>query len=309
MRAYVVSRLLQMLAVLLGASVLLFACLFVVPGDPIDAVAGEGPQIDAATRARLTERYHLDGSLPDQYLRWVSGIVQGDLGESYRLRRPVTEILGEKLGNTVDLALAALVCQAVIGVAAGVVAAAFRRSFVDSAVQVTTTLAIAVPMFLVGLALQRVFAVRLDWLPLHGREEGWRAIVLPALTLGTFNGAVVSRLMRASLVEVLASDYIRTARAKGLSRRRVVAWHGLRNSIAPVVTYLGVAFGGLLGGAAIAEIVFQWDGVGRTMVNAIAVQDNPVVMGVVIYSVVAFALVNLLVDVVYAWLDPRVRVE
>ncbi len=309
MSSYILRRLVQMLVVLLGASLVLFACLFVVPGDPIDAVAGEGPRIDAATRARLSERYHLDDPLPSQYLHWASRLLHGDLGESYRLRRPVTKILGEKLGNTADLAVAALVCQAAIGIAAGVVAAVFRRSFLDTAVQLATTLAIAVPLFVVGLALQHTFALRLGWLPLHGRSEGLRAIILPALTLGSVGAAMVARLMRAALVEVLGTDYIRTARAKGLSRRRIIARHALRNSIVPVVTYLGVGFGGLLGGAAIVELIFQWDGLGRTMVNAIVVQDNPVVMGVVIYSVVAFVVVNLAVDVVYAVLDPRVRLS
>lgn len=307
MTAYVVRRLLQMLAVLVGASMVLFACLFVVPGDPMLAVAGEGASIDSATRARLSERYHLDESLPEQYVGWASRVFRGDLGESYRLRRPVTDILGEKVGNTAELAIAALVCQALIGMTAGLVAAAFRRSFLDTAVQVATTLALAVPTFVVGLGLQQVFVLRLGWLPLHGRSEGLRAMILPALTLGSVNSAIVARLMRAGLLEVLRSDYVRTARAKGLSRRRVVGYHALRNSLGPVITYLGVGFGGLLGGAAITEIIFQWDGLGRAMVTAITVQDNPVVMGVVVYSVVAFVVVNLVVDVVHAALDPRIR--
>lgn len=307
MTAYIARRMVQMAAVLVGASLVLFACLFILPGDPIDAVAGEGPVLDEATRARLSERYHLQDSLPEQYVHWASRVLRGDLGESYRLRRPVTEILGEKVGNTVDLALAAIACQALIGITAGVMAAAFRRSFLDTAVQVATTLAFAIPAFVVGLVLQRTFALRLGWFPLHGRSEGLRAMILPAVTLGTLNAAMVTRLMRASLVDVLRTEYIRTARAKGLRRRRVIARHALRNSVVPVVTYLGVGFGGLLGGAAITEIIFQWDGLGRAMVAAIAVQDNPVVLGVVIYSIVAFVVVNLVVDVAHAVLDPRVR--
>lgn len=308
MTGYVARRIVQMAAVLLGVSVILFAVLFVVPGDPVDAVAGEGPRVDDATRARIHERYHLDDPLPSQYAHWLSGLLQGDLGESYRLRRPVTEILGEKLGNSLDLALAAIVCEAAIGVAAGLLAAAFRRSFLGTLVTVATTAAIAIPAFVVALTLQQVFAVRLGWLPLHGRNDGLRSIVLPALTLGALHAAMVSRLVKASLLEVLSADYIRTARAKGLACWVVVVKHAMRNSLVPVVTYLGVGLGGLLGGAAIVEVIFNWDGIGRAMVTAITAQDNPVVLGVVVYSVVTFVLVNLIVDVVYAAIDPRVRI-
>lgn len=303
----IVRRVAQMVVVLLGSSLVLFVCLFVVPGDPVGAMAGEGPRIDAATRARLVERYHLDDSVPEQYLHWLARLAHADLGESYRLRRPVNDVLGEKLGNTIDLALAAIACEAALGVGAGVVAAVFRRSAIDTAVYVATTVAIAIPAFVVGLGLQQVFAVRLAWLPLHGRSAGLRSIILPAATLGAVHAAMVTRLMRASLDEVLDADYIRTARAKGLSRWSVVAKHALRNAIVPVLTYLGVGFGGLLGGAAITEVIFNWDGLGRAMVTAIAAQDNPIVLGVVMYSIVAFVVVNLLVDIAYTVLDPRIR--
>lgn len=309
MTAYVLRRMVQMLVVLLGVSVILFAVLFVVPGDPVDAVAGEGPRIDAATRARLHERYRLDDPLPAQYVHWVSGLLHGDLGESYRIRRPVTEILGEKLGNSIDLALAAIACEAVIGLMAGLLAAAFRRSFFGTLVTVATTAAIGVPAFVVAMSLQQAFAIRLHVLPLHGRTDGLRSIVLPALTLGALHAAMVARLVKASLLEVLGADYVRTARAKGLAGWVVVVKHALRNSLVPVVTYLGVGLGGLLGGAAIVEVIFNWDGIGRTMVTAITAQDNPIVLGVVMYSVVTFVVVNLAVDILYALIDPRVRVQ
>ncbi|MDQ4098011.1 MAG: ABC transporter permease [Actinomycetota bacterium] len=307
MTAYVVRRIVQMVIVLFGASLVLFASLFVVPGDPIDALAGEGPSLDAATRARLHERYHLDDSFPEQYVRWLSRVVQGDLGESYRLRQPVNDLIGQKFGNTFDLALAAIICEVAIGLVAGAVAAAFGRSFLGTLVHFSTTLAIGIPVFVIGLGLQQLFALRLDWLPLAGQQEGLRSIVLPALTLGAIHAAMLARLTRASVLEVVRSDYIRTARATGLPRRRVIGKHALRPSVIPAVTYLGVGFGGLLGGSFVVETIFNWDGLGRVMVASIQAQDNPVILGMLVYGVVAFVVVNLLVDISYAVLDPRVR--
>lgn len=309
MARYVVRRLLQMLLVLLGASIVLFACLFVVPGDPIRTSQGEGRQIDAETRAILEKRYHLDEPLPNQYVHYMGRLVRGDMGESYSFRRPVNDMLGEKLGNTVRLGVAALVLQLVLGIVAGVIAAVFKYSFLDVLVTVSTTVAIGVPTFVIGLALQNVFALDLRWLPLQGRQAGPEAIILPALTLAAVDTALVARLMRGTMLEVMRADYIRTAMAKGLSKRVVVLKHALRNSIIPVLTYLGITFGTLLGGALITEAIFNWDGLGLALVNAIQSQDNPVVMGVATYGVAVFVLVNLVVDVSYALLDPRIRLD
>ena len=309
MARYVVRRLLQMMLVLLGASIVLFACLFVVPGDPIATSQGEGRQIDAETRANLAKRYRLDQPLPSQYVHYVGRLVQGDMGESYSFRRPVNDMLGEKLGNTVRLGVAALALQLALGIVAGVIAAVFRYSFLDVLVTVSTTVAIGVPTFVIGLALQNVFALNLRWLPLQGRQAGPQAIILPALTLAAVDTALVARLMRGTMLEVMRADYIRTAVAKGLSRRTVVLKHALRNSIIPVLTYLGITFGTLLGGALITEAIFNWDGLGLALVNAIQSQDNPVVMGVATYGVGVFVLVNLVVDVSYAFLDPRIRLQ
>jgi oligopeptide transport system permease protein len=297
-----------MVLVLLGASVILFACLFVVPGDPIATSQGEGRQIDAETRAVLEKRYHLDQPLANQYVHYLGRLVRGDMGESYSFRRPVNDMLAEKVGNTVRLGVAALSLQMVIGVVAGVIAAVFRYSFLDVLVTVSTTVAIGVPTFVIGLALQNVFALNLRWLPLQG-GQGVEAIILPALTLAAVETALVARLMRGTMLEVMRADYIRTAVAKGLSTRVVVLKHALRNSIIPVLTYLGITFGTLLGGALVTEAIFNWDGVGLALVNAIQSQDNPVVMAVVTYGVAVFVLVNLVVDVSYAVLDPRIRLE
>jgi oligopeptide transport system permease protein len=298
-----------MVVVLLGASVLLFACLFVAPGDPLTAMEGGNRVLDAETRASLIDRYRLNQSLPRQYVHYLSRLVRADLGESYRQRRSVNDVVREKAGNTGRLAVAALACQAFLGVAAGVVAAVSRRRFLDVLVVMTTGVAIGLPVFVIGLVLQQAFALRLGWLPLQGHGAGARSIVLPALTLGVGHAALVARLTRATLLDVLGADYIRTATAKGVPWPSVVLRHGLRTSVIPVVAYLGVAFGGLLGGAAVVETIFNWDGLGRALVTAVTAQDNPVVLGVVVYGVAAFVVVNLVVDLVSAVLDPRIRLD
>jgi oligopeptide transport system permease protein len=310
MGKFVVRRLLQMVLVLFGASVILFVCLFVVPGDPIATSQGEGRQLDPATRAALEHRYGLDKPLPQQYVSYLGRLSRGDLGESYVYRRSVNTIIKEKLPNTARLAVAAIIIQMVLGVLAGVIAAVFRYSFLDVLVTLSTTIAIGIPTFVIGLALQNVFAINLGWLPLQGQAQGvTKSIILPAFTLAAVETAVVSRLMRGTMSEIMRADFIRTAYAKGLSKRVVILKHALRNSIIPVLTYLGIAFGGLLGGALITETVFNWNGIGLALVGAIQSQDNPIVLGVVTYGVAVFVLVNLVVDVCYAFLDPRIRLE
>jgi oligopeptide transport system permease protein len=307
---YVIRRLLQMMLVLFGASIILFVCLFVVPGDPIATSQGEGRQLDPATRAALERRYDLDKPLPQQYVSYLGRLSKGDLGESYVYRRSVNTILKEKLGNTAKLALAAIVLEIVLGIIAGVIAAVFRYSFLDVLVTLSTTVAIGVPTLVIGLALQNVFAINLGWLPLQGQSQGvGRSIILPALTLAAVETALVSRLMRGTMSEVMRADFIRTAYAKGLSKRVVILKHALRNSVIPVLTYLGISFGGLLGGALITETVYNWNGIGLALVGAIQSQDNPIVLGVVTYGLAVFVLVNLVVDVAYAFLDPRIRLE
>ncbi|HVL06207.1 MAG TPA: ABC transporter permease [Acidimicrobiales bacterium] len=309
MGKYVVRRLLQMMLVLFGASIILFVCLFIVPGDPIATSQGEGRQLDPSTRAALERRYNLDKPLPQQYVGYLGRLAQGDLGESYVYRRSVNTILKEKLGNTARLAVAAIVLEIALGIVAGIIAAVFRYSFLDVLVTLSTTFAIGVPTLVIGLALQNVFAINLGWLPLQGQTAGGRSIILPALTLAAVETALVSRLMRGTMSEVMRADFIRTAYAKGLSKKVVILKHALRNSVIPVLTFLGISFGGLLGGALITETVFNWNGIGLALVGAIQSQDNPIVLGVVTYGVAVFVLVNLVVDVAYAFLDPRIRLE
>lgn len=307
MGRYVVRRLLQMVLVLFGASLILFVSLFVLPGDPIGTAGGERAR-DPAVRAELEKRYGLDKPIPVQYVKYVGRVVRGDFGESYRLRRPVAEVLRSKFAATAKLALAAIIFEIIIGITAGVVAAVFRYSFWDVAVTLTTTLAIGIPTYVGGSILQSLLARKYHWFPPQG-EGGLSHIILPAFTLASVDAALVARLMRGTMLEVLRADYVRTALAKGLSKRTVILKHVLRNSVIPVVTYLGIAFGGLLGGALITENIFAWPGIGLALGTAITTQDNPIIIAVVTYGVGAFVIVNLIVDLAYAYLDPRIRLE
>lgn len=308
MGKFIIRRLLQMVLVLLGASMVLFIALFVVPGDPVGSI-GEKAR-NPAVIEQLREKYGLDKSLPEQYVRYVGRVVlHGDLGEDYTQRRSVNEVLAPKLVNTAKLALAAILIDVVIGLFAGVISAVFRYSFWDVLVTVTTTLAIGFPTFVIGLVLQNFLGVQLKILPIFGMNDGWRSYVMPAFTLAIVDAALVARLMRGTMLEVLRADYIRTATAKGLSSTVVILKHALRNSIIPVVTYLGISFGTLLGGALITEVIFNWDGIGSALIRAITTQNQPIIVGVVTYGVAIFVVLNLIVDIAYAYLDPRIRLE
>ena len=309
MGKFIIRRLLQMILVLIGASMILFACLFVLPGDPIGSLAGSERVRDPAIRATLEKRYNLDKPLPVQYLTYVGNVATGDLGESFRLRRPVNDVIWEKIANTFRLAFVAILFEIIIGVVAGIIAAVFRYSFWDVLVTVAVTITVGFATFVTGLILQQVFAMKLGWLPLSG--QGRVAVLHPARHhpgLGQ-HGALVARLMRGTMLEVLRADYIRTAFAKGLTKRTVIFKHALRNSVIPVVTFIGIDFGTLLGGALITEVIFNWNGIGSALVTAIGAQDNPMVLGIASYSVAIFVIVNLVVDTMYGFLDPRIRLQ
>jgi len=311
MGRYIIRRLLQSVVTLFGASLLLFAILFVIT-DPF-ATFGE-KQRDPVVKAQLEERYGLDRPLPVQYAKWVGGVVQGDLGQSLKNNRSVNDIIADKLPNTVKLAMVAFLFELVIGLFAGLVSAVLRYSFWDVLVTITTTLAIGLPAFVLGLVLQYTFGIRWNLLPVTGTSpDGWLAfdshIILPALTLALLDAAVLARLMRGTTLEAMRADYVRTARAKGLREGAVVRKHIVRNAIIPVVTYLGVVLGTLLGGAVITETLFNWDGLGRALINAIYEENNPVVIGIVTYGVLVFVFLNLVVDLLYGWLDPRIRIQ
>ncbi len=291
--------------VFFGATFLIFALVYAVPGDPIDALVGDRP-LEPAVRAELRKRYHLDDPLLVRYGKYVSGLAQGDFGTNFR-GRPVSEIMKQRFPVTVRLALLAFVFEAVLGLAAGVVAALRRRSFIDSLVLVSTTVIVAVPVFVLGYGAQKLLAVELGWFPVVGIREGWRSYFLPAIVLGSLSLCYVARLARASLIEAMRADYVRTARAKGMPERRVIGVHALRNSLIPVITFLGVDLGSLLSGAIVTEGIFNLPGIGQATFSAIQTQEYATVVGIVTALVLIFILANLLVDVLYAVLDPRIR--
>jgi oligopeptide transport system permease protein len=305
MGRFVARRLLQAIPVFFGATFIVFAMVYALPGDPIRALNGERPISESAQRA-LRERYNLDDPLLLQYAKYIGGLAQGDLGETFR-GQPVSDILKQKFPVTARLALGAFIFEGVLGLIAGILAGLRRGSFMDNLVLLTTTVMVAIPVFVLGFVAQLVLGVQLRWLPIAGLQQGWVSYVLPSMVLGSLSLVYIARLTRTSLVENLRSDYIRTAEAKGLSRMRVVGRHGMRNSLIPVVTFLGVDLGTLMAGAIITEGIFNIPGVGREVFLAIRGQEGAVVVGIVTAGILIFIVMNLIVDVLYAVLDPRIR--
>ena len=307
MGRYVARRLLQTIPVFIGATFIVFAMVYAIPGDPIRALAGER-SVDREALAELRARYNLDDPLPVQYAKYVGGLATGDFGETFR-GRPVFDIMKEKFPVTARLALGAFIFEGVLGLIAGILAGLRRGSFMDNLVLVSTTFIVAIPVFVLGFVAQLVLGVQLGWFPIASLQEGWFSYVLPAMVLGSLSLVYIARLTRTSLVENLRSDYIRTAEAKGLPRRRVVGRHALRNSLIPVVTYLGVDLGTLMAGAIITEGIFNIPGVGREVFLAVQGQEYAVVVGIVTAGILIFIVMNLVVDLLYAVLDPRIRYE
>jgi len=307
MARYIARRLLLAIPVLFGASFLIFAMVFALPGDPIRALGGDRP-LSPAVAAQLTEEYNLNDSLPVQYGKYIAGLAQGDLGTDFS-GRPVAEILQQTVPVTVKLALVALAFEAVFGLAAGVLAGVRKQSFFDSLVLVSTTLVVSIPVFVLGFLAQYTLGLKLGIFPIAGVASGFTGYLLPGFVLAATSLAYVARLTRTSLVENLRNDYVRTARAKGLSPLSVVGKHTLRNSLIPVVTFLGADLGALLSGAVVTEGIFNIPGLGRAVFQAIQSQEGTVVVGIVTLFIFVFIVFNLLVDVLYAALDPRIRYE
>jgi ABC-type dipeptide/oligopeptide/nickel transport system permease component len=307
MARYIARRLLLAIPVLIGASFLIFAMVFALPGDPIAALGGDRP-IAPAVRAQLRAEYNLDDPLLVQYGKYVGGLLQGDLGTDFS-GRPVSEILETTVPVTVKLALVALAFEAVFGLLAGVLAGIRQKSFFDTLVLVSTTLVVSIPVFVLGFVAQYVFGLKLGLFPIAGVANGFEGYLLPGFVLAALSLAYVARLTRTSLVENLRNDYVRTAKAKGLTPASIVGKHTLRNSLIPVVTYLGADLGLLLSGAIVTEGIFNIPGLGRAVFQAIQRQEGNVVVGVVTLFVFVYIFFNLLVDVLYAALDPRIRYE
>ena len=307
MGRYVARRLLQTVPVFFGATFLVFAMVFAIPGDPIQALAGERP-ISDATLEILRNRYNLNDPLLIQYGKYIAGVFTGDLGQSFT-GRDVSEILAQRFPITLRLAGTAFVIEVVLGIAAGILAGLRRGSYIDNLVLVTTTAVVSIPVFVLGYVAQLVIGLELGWLPISGVRSGWQSYVLPGFVLAATSLAYAARLLRTSLVENMRADYVRTATSKGLRRSRVVGRHALRNSLIPVITFLGADLGVMMGGAIITEGIFNIPGIGGEVFRAVSQQEGPVVVGIITALVVIFILSNLIVDLLYGVLDPRIRYE
>lgn len=304
MGTYVVKRVLQIVPVLVGITLLAFLAFAIGPRDPILMILGEQASADVVERERA--RLGLDQPLHVQYSRFVASIVQGDLGISYRSREPVTTVIVPALRATIILAAVTMLFTALIGIPTGIVAATNRGGIIDQVTMSITMIGISAPAFFVGILLLLVFSYQLRWFPASGMRD-WSSVILPALTIALHFGAMLARMTRSAMLEVLGEDYIRTARSKGLSLATVDYKHALRNAALPVVTLLGLQAGHILGGAVVAETIFAWPGLGRLLLNAIIWRDAPLVQAGVLIIAVMFSFVTLVVDLIYSWLNPTIR--
>ncbi|MDP9391176.1 MAG: ABC transporter permease [Actinomycetota bacterium] len=302
--AHIVRTLLLSLITLFGVSVLIFLMLRVLPGDPARVLAGLNASEEQV--ARLREQLGLDQGLLAQYWNFITGVVTGDLGTSARTSRPVSSEIAVRLPATLILAVVATVIGSLVGITAGVIAAVRRNSVLDHVISSVAMMGVSMPVYWLGLLLILLFAVTLGWLPAAGSGEPL-SIVLPAVTLAAFSTALVSRMTRASMLEVLGQDYVRTAEAKGAPPKTVIIRHALRNAFIPILTVISLQFGALLGGAVLTETVFGWPGIGRLLVDSIGARDFAVVQGIVLVYAAAFILLNVIVDVLYVVVDPRIR--
>ena len=298
-----VSRLGAAAVTVLGVATLVFLLIHLVPGDPVDVMLGEGA--NPADREALRASLGLDRPVSVQYLDFLGGLARLDLGRSLQEGRPVGDLIGERALPTLELTLSVLALAVVLAIPLGVLAAQYRGGWLDASAMGFSLLGAAIPNFWLGPMLILVFSLLLGWTPVSGRE-GAASLILPAITLGTGLAAVLARMVRSSVLEVLGEDYVRTARAKGLAPAAVLWGHALRNAWLPIVTLVGMQLGALLGGAVITETVFAWPGLGTLLVESIQQRDYPVVQGCVLLISLVFVSVNLVVDLVYLWLDPRV---
>jgi peptide/nickel transport system permease protein len=331
--AFLARRVVGIAAVMIGVSIVTFAISHVIPADP--AVAALGDHATADQIAAFRAEYHLDRPLPEQYLTYVAGIVRGDLGKSIRTRRPVADDLADSFPATLELSFAALLISLIVGIPAGIWSAIYRGRLPDVIVRIAALAGGSLPVFWLGLIVIGLFYYQLGWFPGGGRLDTFVAppptrtglyvidsvlaldtealrssllhLVLPALTLGYFSTAVITRMTRSSMLEVLGQDYMRTARAKGLAERVIVLRHGLRNALMPTVTVIGLTFGSLLSGAVLTETIFSWPGLGRYATASAVSLDFPAVLGVTLLAAIVYPVANLAVDIAYFWLDPRIQ--
>jgi ABC-type dipeptide/oligopeptide/nickel transport system permease component len=302
----VLGRVLELVIVFFGVTFIIYALVFALPGDPIRALAGERP-ISATVVSNLRALYHLDDPLIVQYFHYIGGLFTGDFGTNFQ-GRPVGEQLARAWPVTLTLALSAWVLEIVFGLGLGIIAGLKRGTWVDRSIMFSTVLATAIPIFVVGVTAQLLFGVRWQLLPVAGNRDGWPiSFILPAAVIALYGLAVVSRLMRSSVIDNLDMDYVRTARAKGLSSRRVVSVHVMRNSAIPAVTFLATDLGYLIGGTVIVEGIFNLPGVGNLLFQAIRTHEGPTVVGISTALIIVFLLTSVLIDFLHAAIDPRIR--
>jgi ABC-type dipeptide/oligopeptide/nickel transport system permease component len=303
---YALRRLLIAIPILFSVVTLVFFIFRVVPGDPARMLAGEDASQEQIQRIR--EEWGLDDPVLVQYANYLSRIARADLGQSIMTRRPVSTEIGSRFLNTVQLAVTAIIVATVFGIFFGTVSAVKRGTVWDLLATVISLMGISIPVFWLGLLLMYLFSIHLGMLPSAGKD-GWKYFIMPTITLSVFSLAFITRITRSSLLETLHEDYVRTARAKGVQEMRVLLRHALRNALLPVVTVVGLRFGYMLGGAVITEVVFAWPGLGRLLISAVGGRDIPVVQAVLLVFAASFVLVNLCVDILYAFIDPRIRYE
>ncbi|MVW71865.1 MULTISPECIES: glutathione ABC transporter permease GsiC [unclassified Bordetella] len=304
MLTYIVKRLLGMIPTLLLVSVVVFLFVHMLPGDPARLAAGQ--DADQATVELVRQELGLDLPLPQQFVRYFGDLLQGDLGNSLRTKRPVSTEIAERFMPTLWLTVVSMVWSVAFGMIFGIVSAVWRNRWPDRVLMTLAVSGISFPAFALGMMLMQVFSVDLGWLPTVGAST-WKHYILPSITLGAAVAAVMARFTRASFVEVIQEDFVRTARAKGLTENRVVIKHTLRNALIPVVTMMGLQFGFLLGGSIVVETVFNWPGLGRLLVDAVTQRDYPVIQGLVLLFSLEFILINLIVDVLYGVINPSIR--
>jgi len=306
MAAYLIRRLVAAVLILLGVAAITFFLLYVLPADPVRQIAGRSAT--AQTVENIRHQLGLDQPFPVQFGRYLAGLTQGDLGHSYLQKTDVATLIGARLPASLLLMAGGIFCELVIGLTLGVIAALRRGSALDQGLMVGSFVAVSAPQFVVGLLLLYIFAVKLDWFPISGYGS-FSNLVLPSVTLGILGSGWYSRMMRSSMIDVLRADYIRTARAKGLGRARVVLRHALPNAILPIVAMIGIDIGIFMGGIVVVESVFGWPGIGQLAWQAIQRVDIPIIMGVTLVSATAIVLGNLLADIITPLIDPRIRLR
>lgn len=305
---FILRRIVQILPVIIGVTLILFILMYVLPEDPAKLILQKGATPEAL--ANLRAKMGIDKPIYVQYWRYIRQLAKGDLGTSYRYRRSVNSILGEHYPYSIKLAFAAIIIEIILGIFTGIISAIKKYSFWDILATISTTLLVCIPVYWLGMVMQVIFGLKLGWLPMSGYGDGSiRYFIMPALALASVSTAFIARMMRSTMLEALSNDYIVTAYAKGLSQFKVIGKHALKNALIPVVTLIGLDLGSLMGGAILTETVFNWPGVGRAVYLAILQRDAPVVIGGTIILVMIFVIMNLLVDILYAWLDPRIRFE